>query len=97
MFSSAVFFFFLAFVFVIVGYSTYWLVPDYYPTDSKNVIYGVGLKTACMSEGFIFPRRIDSSQDDQFTKGGCFANTRDSAAFQSIREEFWSPSKCIYC
>jgi len=93
LFALALFFFFLAFIFVIVAYSTFWLVPrDNYTQDTDRVD-GVGLKRACFTE-FIFPLGLDPSN---FEINGCYDNTRDSPTFARIKNiDVWSPRKKIY-
>lgn len=93
LFSIALFFFFLAFIFVIVGFATYWLVPRDDLLDTDPQVLGIGLKQVCFANDFRFEKTYDH---DRSPLTGCYDNTRDSAKFISIDEDVWSPRKCTY-
>ena len=89
LFSSSSFFFVLAFIFAICGYFTPWLVPQDQYTDGKTQIDSVGLKQACFTN-FIFALGIDKSRE---VFDSCYDNQRNSARFENVDRDVWSPSK----
>lgn len=86
--AAAVTFFFLGFIFCIVGYETFWLIPREQYADGSSQIDGVGLHVACFTL-FRFPNIINL--DKEFD--GCKDNLRNSAFFNDLSPDVWSPRK----
>ena len=91
LFSASSFLFFLAFIFAVCGYFTPWLVPkEQYATEDQPQIESVGLKQVCFKD-FRFSFHFDPRSRDVFDS--CYDNQRNSAKFDNIAVDVWSPSK----
>lgn len=86
--SGSVLFFFLGFIFAIVGYATFWLIPREEYAGGTSQIDGVGLRQACFTQfRFTIYIQIDTIFD------GCYDNTKNSARFTDLNQDVWSPRK----
>lgn len=86
--SGSVLFFFIGFIFTIIGYATFWLIPREEYAGGNSQIDGVGLRQACFTQfRFTLYIQIDTIFD------GCYDNSKRSARFTDLNKDVWSPRK----